>query len=74
MVEGTFILLLATPFIMTIYISFLKWRASLPFEKAYFHWFYNYKMVITEPAFWQAIGRTFYFAAVAVTLEWVGGR
>lgn len=69
LVEGTFILLLATPFIMTIYISFLKWRANRPFEKAYFHWFYNYKMVITEPAFWQAIGRTFYFAAVAVTLE-----
>jgi multiple sugar transport system permease protein len=69
MVEMTFILLLATPFIMTIYISFLKWRANRPFEQAYFHWFYNYKAVISEPAFWQAIGRTFYFAAVAVTLE-----
>ncbi len=54
---------------MTIYISFLKWRANRPFESAYFKWFVNYKQVLTEPAFWKALGRTFYFAGVAVTLE-----
>lgn len=73
LVEATFVLLLATPFVMTIYISFLKWRANRPFERAYFDWFYNYKAVITEPAFWQALVRTFYFAAMAVSLELIIG-
>ena len=73
LVEATFILLLATPFVMTVYISFLKWRANRPFEQAFFDWFYNYKMVITEPAFWMALVRTFYFAAMAVSLELIIG-
>ena len=36
MVEGMFLLLLALPFALTIYISLLRWRASRPFEQAYF--------------------------------------
>ncbi|UCG12331.1 MAG: sugar ABC transporter permease [Deltaproteobacteria bacterium] len=69
LVESIFLFFLAVPFAMTIYISFLKWRANRPFEAAYFKWFVNYKQVLTEPAFWEALGRTFYFAGVAVTLE-----
>jgi multiple sugar transport system permease protein len=69
MVEVTFILLLAVPFIMTIYISLLKWRANRPFEAAYFHGLLNFKKVLTDSAFWEAVGRTFYFAGAAVTLE-----
>ena len=69
MVELTFILLLAVPFIMTIYISLLKWRANRPFESAYFHGLLNFTKVLTDSAFWEAVGRTFYFAGVAVTLE-----
>ena len=69
MVEVTFILLLAVPFIMTIYISLLKWRANRPFESAYFHGLLNFKKVLTDPAFWEALGRTFYFAGMAVSLE-----
>lgn len=68
-VEATFILLLAVPFVMTIYIALLKWRANRPFEQAYFHGLLNFKAVITESAFWEAVGRTFYFAGTAVTLE-----
>jgi len=73
MVEVTFIFLLAIPFIMTIYIAFLKWRASWPFEKAYFTGLYNFKAVLGKEDFWAAIGRTFYFAGVAVSMELIIG-
>lgn len=73
MVEGTFILLLAVPFLMTIYISFLKWRAVWPFERAYFKGFVNFKQVLTTGDFWAALGRTFYFAGVAVGMELIIG-
>jgi multiple sugar transport system permease protein len=73
MVESFFLLLLAVPFILTIYISLLKWRASRPFEQAYFFGLGNYKMVLSEPDFWWALGRTFYFAGTAVILELVFG-
>ena len=69
LVEAIFLLFLAVPFAMTIYISFLKWRANRPFESAHFQWFVNYTQVLTEPAFWKALGRTFYFAGAAVMLE-----
>ena len=35
LVEGTFILVIIIPFLLTIYISFLRWRANRPFEQAY---------------------------------------
>ncbi len=69
MVEGLFLLLLATPFVLTVYISLLKWRANRPFEMAYFHGLGNYARVLSDTDFWWALGRTFYFAAVAVSLE-----
>ncbi len=69
LVEGTFLLLLAIPFVLTVYISLLKWRANRPFEQAYFEGLGNYVDVLTDPEFWWALGRTFYFAGVAVVLE-----
>jgi ABC-type sugar transport system permease subunit len=69
MVEGMFLLLLAVPFVLTIYISLLKWRANRPFEQAVFQGLENYQRVLTEPEFWWALGRTFYFAGTAVGLE-----
>jgi multiple sugar transport system permease protein len=69
MVEGMFLLLLAIPFVLTIYISLLKWRANRPFEQAVFEGLDNYLRVLQEPEFWGALGRTFYFAGVAVALE-----
>ena len=73
LVECTFLLLLAFPFLLTIYISFLKWRAVWPFEKAYFKWFDNYQQVFGKEDFWAAILRTFYFAAIAVSVELIIG-
>ncbi|WP_089945184.1 carbohydrate ABC transporter permease [Candidatus Entotheonella palauensis] len=73
LVEGLFLLLLALPFVLTVYISLLKWRANRPFEQAYFQGFVNYVRVLSEPEFWWALGRTFYLAGVAVSLELVLG-
>src|SRR5262245_66097327 len=64
-----FLLLLAIPFALTVYISLLKWRANRPFEQAYFEGLGNYADVLTDAEFWWALGRTFYFAGVAVALE-----
>src|ERR671918_3028306 len=73
LVEGLFLLLLAIPFGLTLYISLLKWRASRPFEQAYFEGLANYADVLADTEFWWALARTSYFAAVAVSLELVIG-
>lgn len=73
LVEGLFLLLLALPFVLTVYISLLKWRANRPFEQAYFQGLVNYARVLSEPEFWWALGRTFYLAGAAVSLELVLG-
>ena len=69
LVESFFVLIVIIPFLLTIYISLLKWRANRPFEQAVFQGLDNYAAVLTNEGFWQALGRTFYFAGVAVTLE-----
>ena len=69
LVESLFVLLLAVPFALTVYISLLKWRANRPFEQAYFEGLGNYVDVLTDVEFWWALVRTFYFAGVAVALE-----
>ena len=68
-VEAFFLLLLAIPFLLTLYISLLKWRANRPFEQAFFQGFDNYFDVLSDVEFWWALARTFYFAGVAVLLE-----
>ena len=73
LVEGLFILVILIPFILTIYISLLKWRANRPFETARFSGLENYEAVLTSDQFWFALGRTFYFGGVAVALELVVG-
>jgi multiple sugar transport system permease protein len=72
-VEAIFLLVIIIPFLLTVYISFLKWRANRPFEQAYLSGFENYEQVLTAPGFWAALGRTFYFAGCAVALELVIG-
>jgi len=69
LVEGTFVLVIIIPFLLTIYISFLRWRANRPFEQATLTGFRNYEQVLTDNGFWLALGRTFYFAGAAVLLE-----
>lgn len=73
MVESVFVLVIIIPFLLMVYISFLKWRANRPFEQAFLSGFDNYAQVLTAPEFWAALGRTFYFAGCAVTLELVLG-
>jgi multiple sugar transport system permease protein len=69
LVEGMFILVIFIPFILTVYISLLRWRANRPFETASFTGLDNYYSVITNDQFWLAVGRSFYFGGVAVALE-----
>jgi multiple sugar transport system permease protein len=73
LVETVFVLVIIIPFLLMVYISFLKWRANRPFEQAFLSGFDNYAQVLTAPGFWAALGRTFYFAGCAVTLELVLG-
>jgi multiple sugar transport system permease protein len=69
MVEALIILVVLIPFVLTVWISLLKWRANRPFETARFTGLENYETVLTNDQFWLALGRTFYFAGVAVALE-----
>jgi multiple sugar transport system permease protein len=68
-VEALFILVIFIPFLLTIYISLLHWRANRPFEQASFSGLSNYETVLANDQFWLAVGRTFYFGGVAVALE-----
>ena len=69
LVEALLFTVMLIPFILTIYISLLKWRANRPFETAQFAGLENYQNVLTNDQFWLALGRTFYFAGVAVAFE-----
>jgi multiple sugar transport system permease protein len=69
LVEGTFVLVIIVPFLLTVYISLLRWRANRPFEQATLSGFRNYEQVLMDAGFWEALGRTFYFAGVTVVLE-----
>lgn len=69
LVEGLFIVTILIPFLLTIWISMLKWRANRPFETAVFSGLENYANVLENEQFWSSIGRTFYFSGVAVALE-----
>lgn len=73
LVEVVFVFVIIIPFLLMVYISFLKWRANRPFEQAFLSGFGNYEQVLTAPGFWAALGRTFYFAGCAVALELVIG-
>jgi multiple sugar transport system permease protein len=73
LVEGLFIVVIFIPFVLTIYISLLRWRANRPFETARFTGLANYQDVLTTDLFWWSIARTFYFAGTAVAFELVIG-
>ena len=60
--KGYSFLVILIPFVLTIWISLLKWRANRPFETARFSGIENYESVLGNDQFWLALGRTFYFA------------
>lgn len=69
LVETLLFTVMLIPFALTIWISLLKWRANRPFETAQFAGLENYTNVLGNDQFWLALGRTVYFAGVAVVLE-----
>ena len=73
LVEALFIVTILIPFILTIWISLLRWRANRPFETARFSGLSNYQDVLANDLFWLSLGRTFYFAGAAVLIELVVG-
>jgi multiple sugar transport system permease protein len=73
LVEGLIVLVILIPFALTVWISLLKWRANRPFETARFSGLENYESVLGNDQFWLALGRTFYFAGVAVAIELLVG-
>jgi multiple sugar transport system permease protein len=62
--------LLFVPFVLTIYISLLRWRLTRGFwTDAAWGGLSNFVDALTEAGFFDAIGRTFLFAGTAVLLE-----
>lgn len=66
------VVMIAFPIIYNIALSFCKWSMSTV-EPPEFVWFDNYKLLLSEPRFWQSVGRTVYFAVVALLIETVVG-
>ena len=65
---------LAVPFLLTIYISLLRWRLTQGFwTAAPFGGLANYVQVLTDDVFLASIGRTFTFAGLAVAFEMLLG-
>ncbi len=62
--------LLFVPFVLTIYISLLRWRLTRGFwTDAAWGGLANFVDALTDEGFFAAIGRTFFFAGSAVVLE-----
>ena len=62
--------LLFVPFILTIYISLLRWRITRGFwTEADWGGLVNFGDTLTDEGFFAALGRTFLFAGSAVILE-----
>ena len=62
--------LLFVPFVLTIYISLLRWRLTRGFwTDAPWGGLTNFVDALTDEGFFAAIGRTFLFAGSAVVLE-----
>jgi len=62
--------LLFVPFVLTIYISLLRWRITRGFwTDADWGGLVNFTDALTDEGFWAAIGRTVLFAGSSVVLE-----
>jgi ABC-type sugar transport system permease subunit len=56
------------PILTTFYLSFFQVSAAITLPKV-FVGLNNYLEAVTDPVFWQTIGRTLYFTAISVGLE-----
>lgn len=66
------VVMIAFPIVYNVALSFCKWSMST-IEPPEFVWLDNYKLLFTESRFWQSVGRTVYFALVALFLETIIG-
>lgn len=66
------VIMMVFPVFYTLSLSFTNWNltSGLPMR---FVGFKTYAAVLAEPRFWFALGRTFYFTAIAVAVETVLG-
>jgi ABC-type sugar transport system permease subunit len=60
------------PILTTLYLSFFEAPSGINLPRT-FVGFGNYWEMVSDPVFWQTIGRTFYFTLVSVGLELVLG-
>jgi len=68
--KGLILALLAVPFVLTLYISLLRWRLTRGFwTAAPFGGLSNFADALTDEALLNSIVRTFVFAGTAVALE-----
>lgn len=64
--------LLIVPFLIVIYLSFVKWQPVLgSWTEAPFAWFENFQKLFTEVRFFEALGRTLTIVVIAVALEFI---
>src|SRR5437867_766293 len=69
-VQALILALLAVPFLLTLYISLLRWRLTRGFwTAAPFGGLSNFAEALADDAFLDSILRTFAFAVAAVALE-----
>lgn len=66
------VVMMLFPVIYTLFLSFTNWNltSGMPLS---FVWFKSYARVLREPRFLDAIGRTFSFTLIAVSVETVLG-
>jgi multiple sugar transport system permease protein len=69
-VQTLVLALLFVPMVLTVYISLLRWRLTRGFwTDAAWGGVSNFVDALTDPGFFDAVGRTFLFAGGAVVLE-----
>lgn len=66
--------ILIVPTLLVIYLSLVRWEPILgDWTQAPFNWFGNYVKVLTDPRFWEVLGRTLVIVFFAVILEFLLG-
>lgn len=72
--QVTMWLILIVPTLLVIYLSFIRWEPILgDWTRAPFIGLGNYARVLTDPRFWETLGRTLVIVFFAVSLEFLLG-
>ncbi len=66
--------ILIVPTLLVIYLSLVRWEPILgDWTQAPFNWLGNYVKVLSDPRFWEVLGRTLIIVFFAVGLEFLLG-